>query len=67
MVNKEPTHKDLVELWNVCSNFIIEEQIGCPEIIAQCDNVIENAYYFIEKVCDIVGYVEFDEEGNLVR
>jgi hypothetical protein len=41
--------------------FVEAQRIGCPEIIYQTDWVIENAYEFIEDVCDIVGYKE-DEE-----
>lgn len=36
--------------------FVKEQRISCPETIYQTDRVIENAYEFIEKLCDIVGY-----------
>jgi len=49
-------------LWNVCKNFIQEQDIGFPETIYQCDWVIENAYEFIEDVCDVVGYNPREEE-----
>jgi hypothetical protein len=41
--------------------FVESQRIGCPEIIYQTDWVIENAYEFIEDVCDIVGYKEDKE------
>lgn len=49
-------------LWNVCKKFIEEQEISCAETISQTDHVIENAYEFIEAVCDIVGY--FEEDSN---
>jgi len=58
----EPTHAELMALWNVCSKFIKDQEIGCAETIYQTDWVIENAYEFIEKVCGVVGYLPYEEE-----
>lgn len=52
----------LKELYNVCSKFIEKQNITCPEVVYQSDRVIYNAYEFIEKICDIIGYVK-DEEN----
>ena len=41
--------------------FIEKQNINCAEAIYQTDNVIQNAYEFIERLADIVGYKE-DEE-----
>lgn len=41
--------------------FIEKQDIACAEAIYQTDNVIQNAYEFIERLADIVGYKE-DEE-----
>jgi hypothetical protein len=60
-MNTEPSVKEMISLWNKCLEFVEAQRIGCPEIIYQTDWVIENAYEFIEDVCDIVGYKE-DEE-----
>ena len=60
-MNTEPSVKEMAALWNKCLEFVEAQRIGCPEIIYQTDWVIENAYEFIEDVCDIVGYKE-DEE-----
>jgi hypothetical protein len=46
-------------LVEVCIRFIEDNKISCPETIAQCDRVMENAYEFIEKVCLVVGYYEY--------
>lgn len=51
--------KDLLKL---CKTFIEEQRISCPESIHQTDRVIENAYEFIEEICDIVGYFEYEDE-----
>lgn len=51
--------KALLEL---CQKFIDDNDIGCSEVIYQSDRVIENAYEFIESICDIVGYKEYEDE-----
>lgn len=58
MDNNEKMKKivDMVE------NFILDNKIRCSESIWQRDNIIENAYDFIENLCDIVGYYKDDEE-----
>ena len=43
-------------LWKFCQAFIAEQEISCADAVSQCDRVIENAYEFIEGVCEIVGY-----------
>lgn len=48
----------LNELFNLCQDFIRENEIKCAEDIDQMDHVIENAYTFIEEICEIVGYHE---------
>lgn len=52
----------LRELHDHCVNFIQENQITCAESVYQTDRVILNAYEFIEGVCEIVGYVDPEEE-----
>jgi len=47
------------ELFECCKEFIEEQEIMCPEHIYQSKNVILNAAEFIERICDIVGYIEF--------
>lgn len=37
--------------------------IRCPETVHQCDHVIIGAYEFIEGCCEIVGYMEADDES----
>jgi hypothetical protein len=58
----EPTHAELMALWKVCKKFVEEQEIGCADTIHQCDWVIEHAYEFIEDVCNVVGYVEYEDE-----
>lgn len=43
-------------LYDACRKFIKDNKITCPETIYQMDHVIENAFDFIQKICDIVGY-----------
>lgn len=51
------------ELLKLCQNFIRDQRIACAEDVYQTDRVIENAYEFIEEICEIVGYVE-DEDND---
>ncbi len=55
-MNKEPSVKEMAELWNKCLEFVDNQSIWCPDTIYQKDKVLENAATFIEDVCDIVGY-----------
>lgn len=41
--------------------FIGDNDITCPEAIYQSDRVIQNAYEFIESLCDVAGYADFEE------
>lgn len=56
------------KLWDVCKQFIEENEIGRCETVYQCDRVILNASEFIESICDIVGYIpsedEFEDEDD---
>ena len=58
----EPTYAELLALWGVCMKFIDEQNIGCVETIYQTDWVIENAYEFVEDVCNVVGYKEYEDD-----
>jgi hypothetical protein len=49
------------DLLALCKKFIADNEIGCAEKVYQSDRVIENAYQFIEQVCETVGYHE-DED-----
>jgi len=50
------------ELLQVCMNFIQKYEITCPEVIYQSDRVITNSQELIEKICNVIGYYELDEE-----
>ena len=49
------------KLEQICRKFITDNKISCEEAIYQCDWVGENAYEFIQEICDCIGYME-DEE-----
>lgn len=57
----EPTHAELMALWNVCKNFIEEYEIGCVEQIWQTDSVIIAAPELVQGVCEVVGYKPYEE------
>ena len=48
------------QLIELCQKFIADNDITCAETVYQTDRVIENAYEFIEAICDLVGYHEDD-------
>lgn len=51
---------DEAKLLKICQAFIKKQEITCAETIHQCDWVIENALEFIEDICDVVGYVDYE-------
>jgi len=60
------TEKGLM-LLDIVEKFIKEQKITCVESVYQSDRVIENAYEFIEKLCNISGYCQIDDDGNLIE
>jgi hypothetical protein len=66
LASYEHMHAELLEarkLWQVCEQFVTDQNISCAETVYQTDRVIENAYAFIEQVCDVVGYVNMEDEA----
>jgi hypothetical protein len=60
-LGKEMTEKDMIELHKICLDFIEKQKITCPETIYQSDRVIENAYEFIQEICEVVGYAKYKD------
>lgn len=58
-LNSFDKDSSMVDLYNHCTSFIDQNDIGHPESIYQNDKVIEDAYSFIEGICDIVGYKDY--------
>ena len=50
------------QLLSLCQKFILENKISCAEAIYQCDRIILNSQEFLEKICEIVGYAEVNED-----
>ena len=50
------------ELFDLCREFIKENQIGCEEDIYQTDQVAENSLELIQTICELIGYYEEEEE-----
>lgn len=64
LASYELIHAELAEarkLWQLCEQFVQDQNIHCAETVYQSDRVIENAYEFIEQICDIVGYVDLED------
>ena len=62
MIDNKPSTKDMIQLWQLCANFIRDNRIYDGETVYQADRVIENAYEFMHGVCNIVGFEEYDED-----
>jgi hypothetical protein len=61
MINYTPTEKELKHLWAICTDFIYEHQVTCPEDTIK-DSVYEEASILTEKIGSLVGYYNFDED-----
>ncbi len=64
MINREPSVEEMTALWQYCIKFIEILNIYDAETVYQTDRVIENAYVFIADVCEIVGYVDYEDEED---
>jgi hypothetical protein len=53
---------DTTRLFLICQEFITKQRISCVEDIYQTDRVIENAYKFIDDICEEVGYYKDPNE-----
>lgn len=53
---------DADKVFKIVKAFVEKHGISCPEAIGQNDRVIEDAYNFIEDLCNVVGYIEYDED-----
>lgn len=47
-----------------CAKFKTDNRIDCSETVYQTDRVIENAYEFIDGVCEIIGYPKDEDEED---
>ncbi len=47
----------------IVKKFINDQRIYCSECVYQSDRVIENAYEFIDSLCEVVGYYQ-EPEGT---
>lgn len=61
-IDRTPMDHEMQKLWNHCIEFIKKQHITCPETVHQSDHVIVNAYGHLEGMCNIVGYVNSEEE-----
>jgi hypothetical protein len=56
MINKQ------LELYNLCIKFIENNGIRCAETIYQTDNISENSLKLVENICDIIGYINIEND-----
>jgi|SRR5215217_718275 len=56
--------RNLAKMKAIIQNFVEEQDIICAETIYQTDRVIENAYELIEKLVELVGYKELEDDDE---
>lgn len=64
MPRSKPTQEQLKKLWDHAVKFVDDQKISCAEAVAQQDEVIINAYEFIEGVAETVGYHQYTEDDQ---
>ena len=53
------------ELFDLCKEFIKENEITCSESIYQSDKIEANALDLVEQICELIGYYEEEDEEDL--
>lgn len=51
-------------LYETSVNFINYYEVSCEESVFQNDEVVINASYLVGRVCDIVGYFDYEEDED---
>ena len=62
LVGKEGVMTPEEKVYQIVKKFVADQRIYCSETVYQSDRVIENAYQFIEELCEVVGYRDFKED-----
>jgi hypothetical protein len=57
----EPSHEELMTLWNLCKGFVEEHKPSCAESIYQVDEINLACPDFVIEICDCVGYYDEDD------
>jgi len=60
VIDKNPTDDDMKKLWELCSNFIEDEDICCEEAIYQKESAMMNCPDFLEQMANLIGYNEIE-------
>lgn len=50
------------ELFDLCKEFVNENEISCSEDLYQRDSLQLQALELLEQICDLIGYYEDEEE-----
>ncbi len=57
----EDTSSDKDKLWALCKEFVVGNEICCPEDVHRCDQVLAESAQFIKKICRLVGWEDEEE------
>ena len=57
-MEEQPTQKDLLHLWKVCSEWRNQHKPSCAESIQQVDSINLSCWELAENVCEVIGYYE---------
>jgi len=50
------------ELFDLCKEFVTENEISCSEDLYDRDSLQLQALELLEQICDLIGYYEIEEE-----
>jgi hypothetical protein len=64
MIDKEPSVRDMADLWELCVKFIEDNKISCEESVYLHDRVAENSFVFMHEVCKVVGFLDSEDEDD---
>ena len=66
-VAADPEADKAAQVLEIVRDFVQTYEIACPEVIHQTDRVITNAYRFIERVAEVVGYYRDPDDEEEAR
>lgn len=53
------------EIFDLCKDFIKDNEITCVEDIYRSATIEANALELLEQICELIGYHDYDEEEDL--
>lgn len=58
-----PTHAELMALWEVCKDFVEKTRVSCEEACCE-DRVYEEAPNLVADIGNVVGFYQYPEDDD---